>query len=171
MAFFDDWDPAKDLERFRTEIDDLLERFRFRPFRPAKEAKAGAMVPSLESFVDDGKFIVRLDVPGVDPKDIEVNVTEGMLTVRAKREETQEIKKKDYIRREVRYGSFERAMSLPKGVKAEDVKATYGDGVLELTAPMPKELAPKQVKVPIQAAAPKKIETKEKVETKEKTAA
>ncbi len=170
MSFFEDWDPAKDLERFRSEIDDLLERFRFRAFRP-KEAKAGALVPSLESFADDGKFVVRLDIPGVDPKDIEVNVSEGMLSVRAKREETQEIKKKDYIRREVRYGYFERAMSLPKGVKAEDVKATYGDGVLELTAPMPKELAPKQVKVPIQAAAPKKIEAKEKVEAKEKTAA
>jgi HSP20 family protein len=170
MSFFEDWDPAKDLERFRTEIDDLLERFRFRAFRP-KELKATALVPSLESFVDDGKFIVRLDVPGVDPKDIEVNVVEGMLNVRAKREETQEIKKKDFIRREVRYGSFERTMALPKGVKPEDVKASYGDGVLELTAPMPKEMIAKQVKVPIQQAAPKKVEAREKVETKEKTAA
>jgi HSP20 family protein len=165
MSFFEDWDPAKDLERFRTEIDDLLERFRFRAFRP-KEMKAGALVPSIESYVDDGKFIVRLDLPGVDPKDLEVHVTEGVLSVRAKREETEEIKKKDYVRREVRYGSYERSLALPKGIKAEDVKAAYGDGVLELSAPMPKELAPKQVKVPIQAAAPKKIET-----IKEKTAA
>ena|SRR5690242_10197821 len=171
MSFFEDWDPAKDLERFRTEIDDLLERFSIRPFLPLREAKRAALTPTLESYVDDGKFIVRLDMPGVDPKDIEVNVTEGMLTVRAKREETQEVKKKDYLRREVRYGSIERAMALPKGIKAEDLKAAYGDGVLELTAPLPKEIAAKQVKVPVQAAAPKKIEPREKVEAKEKNAA
>ena len=55
------------------------------------------------------------------------------------------------MRREIRYGAFERSIGLPEGIKAEDLKATYHDGVIELTAPMPKEALPKEVKIQIEA--------------------
>ena len=75
----------------------------------------------------------------------------GMLTVKGSREEKRETKKADYLRREIRYGAFERAIALPEGIKAEDLKATYHDGVLEVTAPMPKEAIPKEVKIQVEA--------------------
>jgi HSP20 family protein len=60
-----------------------------------------------------------------------------------------QVLRNDYFRREIRYGSFERSLPLPEGIKAEDLKATYRDGVLELSAPMSKEAAPKEVKVQV----------------------
>ncbi len=83
-------------------------------------------------------------------------------TVRGKREEKYEEKKRHFIRREVRYGSFERSLELPETVSAEDIKAIYRDGVLELTAPAPRELERKEVKIGVEGAEPKKIRAKEK---------
>jgi HSP20 family protein len=106
--------------------------------------------PAIESCVEDGKFIVRADLPGIDPKNVEIKVVGDVLTIRGSREEKRETKKADFFRREIRYGSFERSISLPEGIKAEDLKATYHEGVIELSAAMPKEAAPKEVKIQVE---------------------
>jgi HSP20 family protein len=145
MALMEKWSPLRELQRLRQEFDDLFEQGGV-----FKEWQSTSMRPAIESYVDGDKFTVRVELPGVDPKDVEVKVAGGVLTVKGSREEKQETKKRDFLRREFRYGSFERAITLPEGVKAEDLKATYHDGVLELTAPMPKEALPKEVKIQIQ---------------------
>ncbi len=157
MGFLQPWRPFRELERMRDEFDRMMERFGedWFPFEGAQ------IRPHVESFLEDGKITVRAELPGVDPKDIEVDVSGNMLTIKAKREEKFEEKKRHFMRRELRYGSFERSMELPEGVKAEDIKANYRDGVLELTAPAPKEVAHKEVKVQVQREEPKKIEAKE----------
>ena len=158
MGFLERWTPSKDLDRFRREFDDLLERFSldrdwFAPFRDRQffgEREPVAARPAIESSVEDGKFIVRTDLPGIDPKNVDIKVVGDVLTIKGSREEKSETKKADFFRREIRYGSFERSISLPKGIKAEDLKATYRDGVLELSAPMPKEATPKEVKIQVE---------------------
>jgi HSP20 family protein len=159
MGFLERWQPSKELERFRSEFDNLLERFSldrdwFSPFRFDRELmgeqEPGAVRPAIESRVEDGKFIVRTYLPGVDPKDVDIKVVRDVLTINGSREEKREAKKADFLRREIRYGSFERSISLPEGIKAEDLKATYHEGVLEISAPMPKEAAPKEVKIQIE---------------------
>lgn len=157
MAFLQPWRPFRELDRMREEFDRMMEHFGedWLPFQ------AALIRPHVESFLEDGKLTVRAELPGVDPKNIEVDVTGNMLTIKAKREEKFEEKKRHFMRHELRYGSFERSMELPEGVKAEDIKANYHDGVLELTAPAPKELEHKEVKVQVQREEPKKIETKE----------
>lgn len=158
MAFLQPWRPFRDLDRMREEFDRMMERFGenwFAGFEP------GQIRPHVESFLEDGRLTVRAELPGVDPKNIEVDVTGNVLTIKAKREEKIEEKKRHFIRHEMRYGSFERSMELPEGVKAEEIKASYHDGVLELTAPVPKELEQKEVKIQIQREEPKKIEAKE----------
>jgi HSP20 family protein len=155
MASLTEWNPFRDLEKMRGDFDQLLERFR-RPSWFATDSESGAIRPHIESFVEEGKLVVRADMPGIDPKNIEVNVTGNMLTLRGKREEKQETKKRDFLHREVRYGSYEYSTSLPAGIKAEDVKATYREGVLELTAAIPKESAPKEVKVHVETGDGKK---------------
>ena len=107
---------------------------------------------AVETRVEDGRFIVRTDLPGVDPKDVDIKVVGDVLTIKGSREEKHEEKKADFFRREIRYGSFERSITLPDGIKAEDLKATYSDGVLELSAPMPKEAAPKAVKIQVESS-------------------
>lgn len=158
MALLQPWRPFRELDRMREEFDRLMERFGedwFTGFEPSQ------LRPHVESFLEDGKLTVRAEMPGIDPKNIEVDVTGSLLTIKAKREEKFEEKKRHFLRREMRYGSFERSMELPEGVKAEDIKANYRDGVLELTAPVPKQLEQKEVKIQIQREEPKKIEAKE----------
>jgi HSP20 family protein len=155
--FLKRWKSSRELDSFRHEMDDLLERFGFdRDWFPRvsrelfSERELSPARLAIETRVDDGKFVVRTDMPGIDPKDVDIKVVNGLLTIKASREEKTENKKADFLRREIRYGSFERVVSLPEGIKGEDLKATYRDGVLELTAPMPKEALPKEVKVQIE---------------------
>jgi HSP20 family protein len=157
MALLTKWKPSKELDRFRSEMDDLLERFGFDhdfarlPFsRNFLEGEPATLRPAVETRVEDGKFIVRADLPGVDPKDVDIKVVGDILTIKGSREEKHEEKKADFFRREIRYGSFERSLALPDGIKAEDLKATYHDGVLELRASMPKEAVPKAVKIQVE---------------------
>jgi HSP20 family protein len=158
MGLLEKWRPSKELDRFRNEFDDLLERFGFDrdwfgrfPGRDLLgDWQTSTMRPAIESRVEDGKFIVRTDLPGIDQKNIDIKVVGDILTIKGSREEKSETKKADYLRREIRYGSFERSIALPEGIRADDLKATYHDGVLELTAQMPKEALPKEVKIQIE---------------------
>ena len=151
MALLQKWNPSKELERLRHEFDELFERFGFERGGLFKNWQSASMRPAIESYVDGDQFTVRVDLPGVDPKNVDVRVAGGVLTVKGSREEKHETEKRDFFEREFRYGSFARSIMLPEEMKAEDLKATYHDGVLELTAPMPKEALPKEVKVQIQS--------------------
>ncbi|WP_211880628.1 Hsp20/alpha crystallin family protein [Pseudarthrobacter albicanus] len=99
------------------------------------------MMPSMkvEQFLDGSTLVVRAEVPGIDPdQDVDVSVSEGMLHIKAERQEKSEHKSKSGYRSEFRYGSFSRSIALPAGAKEEDVTATYKDGVLEVRAPAPR---------------------------------
>jgi HSP20 family protein len=123
-----------------------------------KDVEAAPSRPAIESYVEGDKFCVRVDMPGIDPKEIDIKVAEGVLTVKGAREEKTETKKPDYFRREIRYGAYERSVALPEGIKGESLKATYRNGVLELCAPMPKEATPAVVKIPVEHIEPSKVE-------------
>lgn len=101
----------------------------------------------VEEYVDGKNLVVRAEMPGVEPdKDIEVTMDGGFLRIRAERHEKEEHKDKGRFRSEFRYGSFSRNIPLPDGVKEEDIKATYTNGVLEVRAPLPDEAQPTEPK-------------------------
>jgi HSP20 family protein len=107
----------------------------------------------LEEYQEDGTLVLRTEVPGVDPaKDIEVTVADGVLRVHAHRDEKAEHKNKQGYRSEFRYGELTRTVRLPEGVSEDDVKATYGDGVLEIRVPVPEEKEPEAKKIPVTKA-------------------
>jgi HSP20 family protein len=156
MALLEKWNPAREFEKLRREFDDLLERFGFERGGLLKEWQTQtSRRPAIESYVDGDKFTVRVELPGVDQKDVDIKVAGGVLTVKGSREEKHETEKRDFYRREFSYGSFERSITLPEGMKADDLKATFHGGVLELTAPMPKEALPKEVKIQIEGGEAK----------------
>lgn len=161
MALPEVWSPFRELGRFRRRFDDLLEDLVGERETIFEEIEPALMKPRVESFIEDDKLIVRAEMPGVDPKDIDVSVTGSELRIHGSREQKTETKKRDFIHREMHYGSFDRVMTLPEGVKADDLKASYHDGLLELTAPVPKELARKEVKVHVEAGEPGKVEAKQ----------
>ena len=104
----------------------------------------------VEEYVDGGTLVVRAELPDIDPdKDVELVVSNGVLRIRAQREEKTEKKDKDTYRSEFRYGSFVRSVPLPEGAKEGDVTASYKDGILEIRAPMAAEEEPDLTRVPI----------------------
>ena len=154
MAFSRPWTPFREMEEFRRNVDEMLEHLSGRIRYPLSSSSA-TLRPPIESFMEEGKLIVRAELPGIDPKDVTVNVVAGILTIRASRQQEQETKKRDFLHREFGYGVIERSMSLPQGVKAEDVKANFSNGLLQLTIRIPAETAPKQVKVRVEPAETK----------------
>jgi HSP20 family protein len=108
----------------------------------------GRWMPSVECYEKDGKLEVRLDLPGVDPKDVEVSLDGTMLVIRGERRSE---RTEDDGYREVRYGSFERRFTVPKGIDVDKAVARYENGVLSLTLPLPESAKVKRI--PINAAA------------------
>lgn len=154
MAPLEKWNPAKELERLRLEFDNLLEQFGAPHGASARDWHANPLRPALDAYSDGEKFYVRIELPGVDPRSVEIKVSGEILAVSGTREEKHESRRRDFYHREIRYGSFEREVRLPCGIKAEDLKANFYDGILELSAEMPHESLPKQVKVEIQQRGP-----------------
>jgi HSP20 family protein len=126
------------------------ERFEMpEPVRRFFEGDWDAPTLRVEEFRDGGILVVKAEMPGIDPeKDVDVSVSDGVLHIQAERQEKTEHKEKDGYRSEFRYGSFMRDIVLPRGVKEEDVTASYRDGVLEVRVPVP-EAADEPKKVPI----------------------
>jgi HSP20 family protein len=117
-------------DRFRFEMPDLFRRVLDFDFEPGWVR--------VEEFIDDDTLVVRAELPDIDPdKDVELSVTEGVLHIRAQREEKTEKREKDLYRSEFRYGSFVRNVTLPESVKDEDITASYKDGILEVRVPVP----------------------------------
>jgi len=127
------------------------------PFRPLMAFTPGKhFIPTADVFARNGDVVVRMDIPGVDPKDIKVKFEEGELTIAGERKAEKEIKEDGYYRKETAFGIFERHMSLPKGVKESEIKAEYDKGVLEISVPKsPKIGGPAKVKeIPVKYLKP-----------------
>ena len=106
------------------------------PFTTGGEAFEAGWVPEMEVFEKNNLLTVRLDVPGLRKEELNVHVAEGTLTVEGERKHETEEDNNHWFRRERTYGKFYRTVPLPEGVNAKDVKATFGNGVLEFTVPV-----------------------------------
>ncbi|GAA1542400.1 Hsp20/alpha crystallin family protein [Nocardioides humi] len=109
----------------------------------------GTRLIRIEEFTDGDTSVIRAELPGIDPdKDVEITVDDGVLRIRASREERAEEDRADGYRSEFHYGTLVRSFRLPEDVSADDVHATYQDGILEVRVPTPP---------PPASAAPQKI--------------
>jgi HSP20 family protein len=138
---------APALENVRREFDELIDRFLEGTPRSMQRLNALLNEPGIESYIEGDKMVVRAEMPGMDPKDIEVTVTGNMLTIRGSREEQHEEKGRDFRQREISYEKMERSIMLPPGTTGEGIKASYKNGILELTVPIPKEASTKKIQV------------------------
>lgn len=111
---------------------------------PFRAVLSDGYIP-VEEYVDDGHYVVRADLPGIDPdKDVEVSIADDSLTIHGERRGEEH----DKYRSEMHYGSFTRRLRLPHGCRAEDVKASYDSGVLTVSMPMAEpESAPVHVAI------------------------
>src|SRR5574340_765729 len=137
------WRPFREMSTLHRGIDDLFRTF----FGPEEDWVPGPwrsaalpLMPVIESYVREGELVVRADLPGIDPKAVELAVENHRLVIRGERKTKEERTEKDYFFLEVAYGQFERALELPEGVDTDTSKASYHDGVLEIKMKAPKEL-------------------------------
>ena len=138
---------APALDNVRREFDELIDRFLGGTPRSMQRLNALLKEPAIESYVEGDKMVVRAEMPGLDPKDIEVTVNGNMLTIRGSREERHEEKRRDFLHREISHEEMERSITLPPGTTGEGIKASYKNGILELIVPIPKEASTKKVQV------------------------
>jgi HSP20 family protein len=135
-----------------TDVWDLLERpfGRWLPANRLWGEGRGLFVPDVDVKDEKERIVVKADIPGIKKEDLSISVKEDLLTIRGERKEAQEKKEKGYTYSERFEGSFVRTVGLPATVRASEVKASYKDGVLEITLPKDENAKPKEVKVQIQ---------------------
>ncbi len=150
-------DPFKELSSIQRDMDDLFRRV-FGGLTPSilrREAFRGEWYPAIDCYMKNTQFIVHADLPGVNPKDVDISIAGNVLTIRGERKSDVEEKKEGYLFHETSFGTFERMLTLPEGVDASKVKAIYRNGVLELTMPAKAEALPKKVTIEIEAETKK----------------
>ena len=108
------------------------------------------VAPKVDIFEEGDNFVVKAEIPGIKKEEIEVNLTDDMVTISGEKKKEEKVEKKDYYRFERSFGSFSRSFRLPKDVQADKAKAIFKDGVLELKVPKTEEAKKKEKKVPIE---------------------
>lgn len=145
------WEPLKELSTIQKDMDEFVRRF-FSSMTPAglfRRELVAEWYPSVECFIKKNVFTVQADLPGIDPKNVEISITGNVLTIKGERKAAYDEKKEGYLFHEACYGAFERSMTLPEGVDTSGVHAAYHNGVLELTMPTKAEALPRKIKVEV----------------------
>jgi HSP20 family protein len=138
-----------ELADFRRDFDQMFTRF-FNLRSPHEEQTlAEGFVPAIETSIDkDGKkFQCQVMLPGVDAKDVNIQVLGNTLSISGERSSSRETKESDYLHREITYGSFQRLIELPEGVDKDKLTAECRNGVLEITAPISAAALPRKIEV------------------------
>lgn len=140
------WDPAADFAAMRNVMDRLFEQpFTRLPFRTSEDL--GNTTVSLDVVENGDSYVVKAAVPGVDPKDVEISVDEDVLTIKGEFNKQEETKDENYIRREIRSGSFLRQLRLPPTVEPEKAEAKFEHGMLTLSIPKKAEAKARSIKI------------------------
>ena len=131
---WDIWDPFQDIKTFHREIDRLFKEIYTKPI----EKKELIRQPLTDITETKENMIVRMEIPGISKKDIELKITDEMITIKAQKKTEAKEEKEGYCRKERSYTSFQRAFRLPKKVKSEKAEAKLEEGILKITIPKAK---------------------------------
>src|SRR3972149_3672622 len=144
------FEPFRDLAWLQEGIDSRFGET-LEPLRPwgSDAPEWTAWSPAVDIVETENDIVLRADLPGVEPKDVDIQVENGTLTLKGERKFESDVKEDDYCRVERVYGSFLGSFALPPTVDAEKVEAEYRNGVLELKLPKRPEAKPKQIKVAV----------------------
>jgi HSP20 family protein len=147
MTVITRWDPFREF----TTVQDRLNRLFRESYGPEgrEELTTSSFAPPVDVYEDEHNVTLKIEVPGIDEKDIDVRIENNVLTVHGERKFEKEEKEENFRRVERQYGSFTRTFTLPTTVDAEKVSANYEKGILKIVLPKKAEAKPKQIKVNI----------------------
>jgi HSP20 family protein len=135
------------IDSIRREMDTLFGSLA-RPFPSLRPSERESWMPTLDVYEKDGEMVIRLDLPGIEKKDVSVKVLDDILTIEGERKLEKKIEEENYLCQEAFYGAFTRRIALPNPVEEYEVKATFQNGVLEIHVPVKVETEkPKEIPV------------------------
>jgi len=145
MASLMRWDPFGEMRGLRERMDRVFDDF-FRSPRLIPWESAEFVFP-LDVYETEDSLVVKAPLPGVRPEDVDISITGDILTIKGETRGEEEVKRENYHRRELRYGSFCRSVPLPTQVEHGKAEAVFEQGVLTVTLPKAEEAKPKTIKV------------------------
>jgi HSP20 family protein len=140
----------EELFGFRREVEEMFHRLgNNKTWEPRAFRKTFNFAPAVETFVDKEakKYVCRVALPGVEPRDVHIQAQGNVLTIRGERKLMHSTKEVELLEGEVVYGSFERTFTLPEGVVVDKLNAEYVNGVLEITAPVAAAALPRRIEI------------------------
>ena len=145
------WDPLKEMAGLQDRMNRLFDDVWGRGRRTDEEFIAGGWVPPVDVRETKETLEISAELPGIDPKSVEVSVESGVLTLKGARHFEKAAEGETYHRVERAYGIFERSFTLPSNVEAERIQAAYRHGVLYLTVPKREEAKPKSISIAVES--------------------
>lgn len=145
------WEPVRELTSLQNEMNRLFNTFFDTPTAGQGASNGGARrwIPAMDLIETDDHFVLKADLPGLDERDVSIEVEDNVLTVSGERTAEHEDKREGYVRVERSYGTFRRSLTLPEGVDAEGIAASFDNGVLEVRIPKPEERKPRKVAIQV----------------------
>jgi HSP20 family protein len=142
------WEPYRDLVTAQRDFERLF-RDTFSSQHGETELSTRSWAPPVDIYETEEAIVLKAELAGVDPKDVEVRVEDNTLFLKGERKFEKEVKEQNYHRVERSYGSFARSFSLPNSISTDKVKAEFKDGMLTLTMPKREEAKPKTIKIDV----------------------
>ncbi|MGQ9510267.1 MAG: Hsp20/alpha crystallin family protein [Thermodesulfobacteriota bacterium] len=142
------WRPFRELDRIRREVDRLWDSFFEK--RPARIEEVSEWFPSLDVSETDSEYIIKVEVPGIDPKDINISLMNNILTIKGEKKQEKEEKEENYHLLERSYGSFTRSIRIPSQIQNDHINASYKNGVLKIILPKTEEAKKKEIKIKVE---------------------
>jgi HSP20 family protein len=142
------WEPLRELSSLQNEMNRLFNTAFDTP-TPGNGGTVRRWVPAMDLVETADDFVLRADLPGMSQDDVKIELEDNVLTVSGERKSEHETKGEGYHRVERAFGSFSRSLTLPKGVDADAVKASFDNGVLEIHVPKPEERKPRRIEIAV----------------------
>jgi HSP20 family protein len=141
------WEPVRELSTIQSEMNRLFDAFFDTPTSRGNGAGLRRWIPSMDVVETEDHFILRADLPGLSEADVKIELEDNVLNISGERKAEHEERKEGYFRVERSFGSFSRALTLPEGVDAEAIAASFDKGVLEVRVPKPEQRKPRRVEI------------------------
>ncbi|HEX8975156.1 MAG TPA: Hsp20/alpha crystallin family protein [Solirubrobacteraceae bacterium] len=150
------WEPARELGPFQSEVNRLFSTFFDTPTNAATGQNGGLRrwTPAMDITEAEGEYVLKADLPGLTEKDVNIEVQDNVLTLSGERRFEHADRQGGYRRLERGFGTFRRTLTLPEGVDAEAVKASFDHGVLEIRIPKPEQRRPRKVQISVGGSRP-----------------
>ncbi len=141
--------PFEDIEKVRSEMDRLWDTFLFGVPQKRDLWEEAEWLPAVDVAETKDEIVVNAEAPGMDPKEFDISLSEGTLTIKGEKKQEKVVGGENYHLVERRYGSFSRAIPLPQGVESDKIRASYKNGILTVTVPKIEEDKRKEIKIKI----------------------